>query len=200
MNPWQIANKADDNARVYANRHYNRHNPDSRQFAPPGRTLVLKTRGAFWITSWPYGEYVRHRWTDGLNSAWVCTAFRREPFCPHLASDLITAAVAATRWYCLYGSNPTWRAPEPFCMVTFIDPMHVRPKKTYNRPSQAHSSRPGRCFIKAGFVADGLTELGLPAFILTPDKYPEPSKPQDINWMSQNSPSELAAIVRKALR
>jgi hypothetical protein len=200
VNPWQIANKADDNARVYANRHYNRHNPESRQFAPPGRTLVLKTRGAFWITSWPYGEYVRHRWTDGINSAWICTAFRRESFCPYLASDLVRWAVAATRWYHQHGNNPTWLAPEPYCFVTFVDPSQVKPKRDYGRRSQASSTRPGRCYVKAGWVADGLTELGLPALILEAANYPDPDPPIPINWMSEVSPSNLATKIRKALR
>lgn len=82
---WIRSHRADAEVVPLADRHYNRQKIGSPQFAPPGRCLVLKTAelDAFWITSWPFAEYVRHAWAG----AWVCSAFRNES--AHLSSDLI---------------------------------------------------------------------------------------------------------------
>lgn len=130
-----------------ADRHYNRQKVGAPQFAPPGRCLVLKRPDAFWITSYPFAQYVKHRWAG----AWVCSAFRNEG--GRLSSALILDAVAATRWY--YGEPP------PEGMVSFVDETKVRPKQT-----------PGYCFIRAGFVFDGRTEGGLLAFVMKPHSVP----------------------------
>lgn len=153
MMPWRISWKADPIGRAIADRHYNRQKPGAAQFVPPGRSLVLVTPAAdaLWITSWPFGEYVRHRWPG----AWVCSAFRREGGAR--ASDLIVAAVAATRW--------KWPTP-PLGMVTFVDRSKVRRKRD-----------PGRCFIRAGFGYVGETEGGLLAFLMTPGNMPDPERP-----------------------
>ena len=70
---WEMSWKADPRARDVADRHYNRQKPGTPQFVPPGRALVLytetETGRAFWITSYPYAEYVRHAWAG----AWVCS-------------------------------------------------------------------------------------------------------------------------------
>jgi hypothetical protein len=68
--------RTDPLARVLADRHYNRQSVGAQDFAPPGRCLVLRTPAAdaFWITSWPFAEYVQHAWAG----AWVCSAFRNE--------------------------------------------------------------------------------------------------------------------------
>lgn len=75
---WETSWKADPRAREVADRHYNRQKPGTPQFVPPGRALVLyaetETGRAFWITSYPYAQYVRHAWAG----AWVCSAFRYE--------------------------------------------------------------------------------------------------------------------------
>lgn len=168
---WQYCDKADDQARHVADHHYSRQNVGATLFTPPGRTLVLKTLGAYWVTSWPYAEYVLHRW-PGL---WVCSAFRREFPCEALASDMIRDAVAATRWYQLRGDNPSWREGEPrlltagmfASMVTFVDASKVRRKRDF-----------GRCFLRAGFVPDGETVGGLLAFVLPSDAMPDPEPPQ----------------------
>ena len=104
------------------------------------------------MTSWPFGEYVKHRWPG----AWVNSCFRRES--GPLASDLIREAVAVTRWR--YGTPPT------LGMVTFIDPNKVRHKRDY-----------GRCYLRAGFELDGETEGGLIAVRITPERMPEPMSP-----------------------
>ncbi len=74
-------------------RHYNRQKVGSPQFAPTGSCLVLLSDcgRAFWITSAPFAEFVKHAWAG----AWVCSAFRNEG--AGRASELIRLAVAATR-------------------------------------------------------------------------------------------------------
>lgn len=100
---WAKSWRADPRAKELADRHYNRQNPDSDQFVPPGRCLVLtadtETGRAYWATSWPYAEYVKHDWPG----AWINSAFRNEGAA--LSSVLIRQAVAATLW--------RWRVPPP---------------------------------------------------------------------------------------
>lgn len=150
---WQLSDRADPVAKRLADRHYNRQNPDSAQFVPPGRCIVLRTAtgDAFWVSSWPLAEYVRHAWAG----AWVCTAFRNES--PLLSSDLIREAVAATRAY--------WEPPT-IGLVTFVDVSKVRRKRD-----------PGRCFRRAGFEHVGYTKGGLSALQLLPAAMPEPALP-----------------------
>jgi hypothetical protein len=157
VSPWRISWRADRAARSIADRHYNRQKVGAPQFVPPGRCLVLmagapETGGALWITSWPLAEYVKHRWPG----AWVCSAFRNEG--AGLSSELITAAVAATRW--------RWPDVPELGMVTFVDPDKTRRKRD-----------PGRCFRRAGFVLDGETAGGLVALRLRPDDMPAAMAP-----------------------
>lgn len=149
---WSISYKADPAVVPLADRHYNRQKIGAPQFAPPGRALVLKRPDAFWITSWPFAEYVRHAWAG----AWVCSAFRNEG--DVLSSDLVRAAVAATRW--------RWPDVPPLGMVTFVDPEKTRRKRD-----------PGRCFRRAGFEPAGHTAGGLVALLLHPDAMPAPEAP-----------------------
>lgn len=150
---WHLSDRADPAARNLADRHYNRQSPDSPQFVPPGRCIVLRTADAdaFWITSWPFAEYVKHAWPG----AWVCSAFRNES--PLLSSTLIVAAVAATRAF--------WNPPA-LGMVTFVDAAKTRRKRD-----------PGRCFRRAGFEHVGFTKGGLFAFQMLPDAMPDPALP-----------------------
>lgn len=150
---WHLSHRADPAARTIADRHYNRQKVGSSQFVPPGRCLVLLTAGAdagadaLWVTSWPFAEYVRHAWPG----AWVCSCFRNES--PHLSSELILEAVAATR--ARYGTAPAQG------MVTFVDPGKTRRKRD-----------PGRCYVKAGFRRVGVTGGGLVALQLSPGDMP----------------------------
>ena len=148
---WIKSHRADPDVLPLADRHYNRQKVGSPQFAPPGRCLVLKTvgRDAFWITSWPYAEYVRHAWAG----AWVCSAFRNES--AHLSSELIREAVSAT--LARYGRPPD------LGMVTFVDTGKVRKKRD-----------PGRCYLRAGFEVCGATKGGLLALQLLPSNMPDP--------------------------
>jgi hypothetical protein len=114
---------------------------------------VLRTPSgdAFWITSWPFAEYVKHDWPG----AWVCSAFRNESALQ--SSGLIIAAVAATSAY--------WHPPA-LGMVTFVDADKTRRKRD-----------PGRCFRRAGFEHVGFTKGGLYALQLLPERMPEPALP-----------------------
>lgn len=149
---WHLSWRADPRARVLADRHYNRQKIGADQFVPPGRCLVLLTEraDALWITSWPFAEYVKHRW----GGAWVNSLFRREGG-ETLASELIRQAIAATRFH--------WGDPPALGMITFVDAGKVK-----------HKRDPGRCYRHAGFIRDGSTEGGLVAWRLPPELMPAP--------------------------
>ena len=153
---WELSWRTDPKARRLADRHYNRQSIGAINFVPPGRCLVLycstSTGQAFWVTSYPFAEYVKHQWAG----AWVCSAFRTEG--AGLSSDLIIQAVAATRW--------RW-PPPPLGMITFVNKNKVRKKRDW-----------GRCYRKAGFEDVGTTKGGLVALGLTPDKMPDPQPPR----------------------
>jgi len=149
---WEISNRCDPRARELADRHYNRQSVGAKNFVPPGRCLVLWTPNAFWVSSWPFAEYVRHEW----GGAWVCSAFRNEG--AGLSSELIREAVAATRW--------KWPDVPGLGMVTFVNADKVRNKRD-----------PGRCFIRAGFKPCGETAGGLIALRMVPSDMPEAEPP-----------------------
>lgn len=151
---WQISHRADPAARELADRHYNRQSVGADQFVPPGRCVVLVIpKVAFWVTSWPFAEYVKHAWAG----AWVCSAFRNERPDLHLSSTLITSAISATRSF--------WEPPE-LGMVTFVNSDKVRKKRDW-----------GRCYRKAGFRHVGETAGGLIALQLLPDQMPPAETP-----------------------
>lgn len=153
---WHMSNRADPKARELADRHYNRQKPGTSQFVPPGRCLVLyaetSTGRAFWVTSFPYAEYVRHAWAG----AWICSAFRNEG--ASIASEMIREAVAATRAY--FGEPPA------LGMITFIDTKKVKPTMVHGQKTW------GLTYIKAGFKPVGKTKGGLLAFQLLPEDMP----------------------------
>lgn len=151
---WERSHRFDARVLPLADRHYNRRKVGSPQFAPPGRCLVfvLSSLDAFWITSWPFAQYVRHAWAG----AWVCSAFRNESGV--LSSELIREAVSATRH--IYGEPPA------LGMVTFVDTEKTRRKRD-----------PGRCYRKAGFAPCGFTKGGLVALQMLPNAMPEPLPP-----------------------
>lgn len=153
---WRLSHRADPVAARIADRHYSRQKIGSSQFVPPGRCAVFTATsdsgGAYWVTSWPFGEFVKHRWPD----AWVCSAFRNEGAAPGVG--LIVDAVAATRYE--FGDPPA------LGMVTFVDPDKVEP--TMIRGVAVY----GWTFIQAGFVPDGWTKGGLEALRLYPQDMP----------------------------
>lgn len=154
---WHLSHRADPRAVTLADRHYNRQKVGTPQFVPPGRCLVLLTAAAdaLWVSSWPFAQYVRHAWAG----AWVCSLFRNEG--EVLSSALITAAVAATRWY--------WPDVPPLGFITFVDADKTRRKRD-----------PGRCYRKAGWSHVGYTAGGLVALQQLPDAMPEPCAPSGV--------------------
>jgi hypothetical protein len=152
---WQLSHRADPMALPIADRHYNRQKPGTPQFVPPGRCIVLLTpkADALWVSSWPFAEYVKHKWAG----AWVCSCFRNES--DTLSSELIREAVAITRWF--------WGEAPELGMVTFVDTTRVRRKRDW-----------GRCYRKAGWKPCGWTKGGLAALQLLPAAMPEAIVPR----------------------
>lgn len=153
---WQKSNRADPRARELADRHYNRQKPGTPQVVPPGRCCVFyaetSTGKAFWITSYPYAQYVKHQWAG----AWICSAFRNEG--AGIASEMIRQAVAATR--------AELGEPPPLGMITFVDTKKVK-------PTMVHGKRTwGRTYQLAGFRSVGITKGGLLALQLLPEDMP----------------------------
>jgi len=153
---WEASGRADPRARELADRHYSRKTIGAVQFAPPGRCCVFyaktETGRAFWVTSYPYAEYVQHDWAG----AWLCAAFRNEG--AGIASEMIIDAVAATRAY--FGEPPE------LGMITFINTRKVRPTYVRGRPTW------GRTYTLAGFREVGKTKNGLLVFQLFPEDMP----------------------------
>lgn len=130
-----------------ANRHYNRQNPDSKQFVPPGKCVVLvhSSEKAVWVTSWPIAKYVKHAWAG----AWVNSLFRNEG--AGLASDLIVDAILATL--------REWPEPPKEGLITFVNAECVKSKRD-----------PGYCYKMAGFDRVGKTKGGLIAWHLPEER------------------------------
>lgn len=150
---WSRSHRADPDCLPLADRHYNRQKPGTPQFVPPGRCVVLKAPGAVWVTSWPYAEYTKHAWAG----AWVNSLFRKE--CEGLASEFIRDAVAATRG--------VWPETPALGLITFIDPLHVKPRKIRGRQAI------GESYFEAGFVHVGYTKAGLWAMQMFPEDMPD---------------------------
>lgn len=157
---WHRSHRSDPAARVLADRHYNRQSIGAAGFVPPGRCLVLLSScgRAFWVTSWPFAQFVKHAWAG----AWMCSAFRNEG--AGTASVLIREAIAATRHE--YGDPP------PLGMVTFVDRAKVRPTTVRGAPVW------GWTYRKAGFQECGETKGGLLALRLDPADMPEAAAPR----------------------
>lgn len=152
---WNLSHRADYDARIIADRHYNRQKPGTKHFVPPGRCLVLKHPTSFWVTSWPFAEYVRHAW----GGAWVCSAFRKEG--EGHASEMIRDAISCTRFK--YPETPE------LGMITFLDRKKVQPIKVRGVKTW------GRTWELAGFKAVGETKGGLLALQLLPENMPAPA-------------------------
>ena len=151
---WHISHRKDPEARAIADRHYNRQSIGAADFVPPGRCMVLKRRDAFWVTSWPMAEYVKHAWAGAM----VCSAFRNEG--SELSSALILDALSATRW--------KWPDLPELGMVSFVDRSQVRPKRD-----------PGYCYLMAGFEPAGETAGGLLALRIAPGAFPPAQPPRN---------------------
>jgi hypothetical protein len=159
---WDLSNRAADKPRALADRHYSRQKVGARQFVPPGRCVVLYAEDyggeAYWVSSWPFPEYVKHAWAG----AWMCSAFRTEGLGP--ASAMIREAIAASR--------AVWGDPPALGMVTFVDRDRVRPTKVRGRDVW------GWTYRRAGFVEVGETKAGLLALQLAPQDFPAAAAPR----------------------
>ena len=158
--PWIRVKRTDPRARELADRHYSRQKIGALGFVPPGRCLVLLTpcERAYWVTSYPFAEYVKHAWAG----AWTCSAFRNEG--AGTASDLIRSAVAYTRGY--FGDPPD------LGMITMINRGKVRP--TFVRGKATW----GRTYRLAGFQEVGETKGGLMVLQLQPTEMPTGRTPK----------------------
>jgi hypothetical protein len=158
---WRYSHRADQRSRIIADRHYNRQKIGSPQFVPPGRCAVFyaetPTGAAFWVTSWPFAEYVKHAW----GGAWICSAFRNEG--AGRASELILQALSASR--AVLGEPPS------LGMITFVDRSKVRPTKVRGKDVW------GWTYRRAGFVEVGETKGGLLVLQLLPSAMPTAAFP-----------------------
>jgi len=126
---WMRVTKFDARALALADRHYSRQRRGSRQFMPPGKTLVLLTPDANAVFGVCSNLDPRGR------EQFRCTIFRNES--ELLSSDLVRAASAiAAEWALDNGVIAT--------LTTEIDPKLVRRKRD-----------PGRCFRRAGWYVVG---------------------------------------------
>jgi len=150
---WHLTCRTDPFVRVMADRHYSRVTVGHPHFTPPGKCLVLRTSAynAFWVTSAPLAQFVRHPWAG----AWTCTAFRNESSI--LSSVLIEQAVAVSLF--------VLKTPPDFGFITFVNAIKV------------NSSNPGYCFKKAGWKPVGFTKNGLHVLQLLPTAFPRPVAP-----------------------
>lgn len=157
---WCWSHRADPFARALADRHYNRQKPGAPQFVPPGSCCVFlgEDGKAFWVTSAPIAEYVKHAWAG----AWVCSAFRNEG--SQRASELIRDAVSCTLFH--------YRRAPALGMVTFIDREKVRPTMVRGKPVW------GWTYQKAGFKEVGETKGGLLALQMLPEDMPPMKMPR----------------------
>ena len=156
--PWVVSWRADPAIRQLADRHYSRQSIGHAQFVAPGACLVLRTleADAAWVTLHPLPHLVKH----GYGDAWICSLFRNES--PHLSSELITMAVAASvAWFV---------EPPPAGFITFVDESKIRRKRD-----------PGRCYRRAGWHVVGRTkERGHLVLQLPKDEMPAPVWPLEL--------------------
>lgn len=157
-----MSNRADPQGVRIADNHYSRKKPGTPQFTGNGSTVTLLApiQGdplALWVTKWQ--KYVRTEW---WLDAWVCSLFRNQG--AGLSSELITEAVAAT--------CAVWGAPPPRGFVTLVDA-----GKTAARRGKRNA--PGHCYLKAGWVEEGVTDGGLIVLRLPTEAFPIPSPPHE---------------------
>ena len=128
--PWRRVSKFNAEAVALADRHYSRRTRGSRQFMPPGQTVVLLHDSKQAVFGWwrpaPSSGITLMSGLDG----WTCTIFRNEG--AGLSSQLILEAEQA-----LYGFYSDCGADG---LLTYVWDARVR------------SSNPGMCFKRAGWT------------------------------------------------
>lgn len=137
---WSPSHKADPRGAELCRAHYSRRKPNSRQFMPPGETLVLIRPDAVW------GWWRPHPST-GLKAkngydGWTCSLFARPQAEGPKSSELILAAerelVMAQRLPC-----------GPSGLLTYVWPAKLRSGTT-----------PGYCYRMAGYQEIGTSKDG----------------------------------------
>lgn len=160
---WVRSHRADRRALRLADEHYTRQQPGTPQFVKPSSNIVLLTpqADALWTTVYQLPQYVKHSWPGALE----CSHFRNES--PHLSSELIREALAATAWW--WTAKHRRKLPEEG-MITFVGIEETRAGRSPHH-------QPGHCFIKAGFKLIEIREDGKAVLHIWPDYFPEPCAP-----------------------
>lgn len=126
--PWRVVTKFNAAGARLADRHYTRRTIGSRQFMPPGETLVLLARDETAVFGW-HRPHPPIRRMDGLDG-WCCSIFRNEGAIR--SSALILAAerlLRELRSHC-----------GPDGLFTYVEPGKLRPNR-----------QAGYCFLRAGW-------------------------------------------------
>jgi hypothetical protein len=135
---WQQVGKFDPRTAALADGHYSRRTVGSRQFMPPGQTVILLSRDERAVFGWwrpdPASGIRAMNDLDG----WTCTIFRNES--PSLSSDMILDAERA-----LYA---TGHDIGPDGLLTYVWDSRIR------------SRNPGYCFKMAGWQKIGRSADG----------------------------------------
>ena len=121
MNGLIVTTKFDRDCVLLANRHYPRRRPDSNQFMPPGKTIVIRDSIGSMVFGWSWQKF---RW-DG-ERGFYCSIFRNES--GRLSSEIILE--------CERIAVATWGFDRAF---TYVDPGAIS------------SCNPGFCFKCAGW-------------------------------------------------
>lgn len=136
---WNQVTKFDKAAVSIADRHYSRRKPGSRQFMPPGETIVLLSADNCAVWGWwrphPKSGIKAMNGLDG----WTCTIFRTESKL-WLPSDMV---IAAERLLLESG-----RTLGPDGLITYVWDKKV------------NSNNPGYCFKCAGWERTGRSADG----------------------------------------
>lgn len=141
--PWALTNRADPAVARMADDHYSRKAKGSRQFHPPGQSVVLYVPGPEWpfraAASWVWWRpmpWKAHRY-DPYDGWWNCSLFCNEG--AGLSSVLITAAI-------------------PWALAAWGLPTHGF--DTYVWPEKVRSPNPGFCYKVAGWQTGGWSKDG----------------------------------------
>ena len=154
MNFWRRVTKFDPAAVALADKHYSRRKPGSRQFMPPGQTIVLLTHDNSALFGWwrphPTSGIKQMNGLDG----WTCTIFRNtDPFSIK-SSELICAAEQAI--------TEAGHTVGPDGLITYV------------WDSKVASVNPGYCFKLAGYKRRGRSADGKKTLLQKPRELTHP--------------------------
>lgn len=144
-NIWQRVTKFDTRAVALADRHYSRRKPGSRQFMPPGETVVLLSEDERAVFGWwrphPSSGIKAMNGLDG----WTCTIFR------NAGSRWLSSSMILDAENVLMSLGVTI-GPDGFI--------------TYVWDSKVASDNPGYCFKCAGYRVAGRSADGKKTLLL----------------------------------